>query len=117
MNLKLNISRGKVKQYQFGYSLFEDIATVTNWQIGNNTFLNVPSGTYYIFAKPLNGNEDDFISIKISPKCASDVCTISTNGFADTTITCVISTNGYADTTASPTTTAYTFQYIPSYGS
>lgn len=117
MNLKLNIQRGKIKQYQFGYSQTNDINTVVNWQTGNNTFKNVTEGTYYIFAKPLNGSTDDYISLQISPKCGPNTCNITTNGFFDSTISCTIATDGYRDTTASPTTTAYTFQYIPSYGS
>lgn len=115
MNLKINMSRGKSKDYQFGFSTTDDIATVTNWQIGNNTFLNVPDGTYYLFAKPINGSEDDYISLRIAASCSTAGCQIISNGIIDLTPICQISTDGYRDISAGDTV-SYQFTAILNYG-
>ncbi|WP_304234810.1 hypothetical protein [Jiulongibacter sediminis] len=109
-NLTVPTLRGKKQHYSFGWSLTDDISTVVNWQEGDNVFLDLDDGKYYVFAKPVNGNEDDYLRIPIV--IGDDDCQLQITGFEDITQRCQIQISGYEDITL---VTSYEFQSITGY--
>ncbi len=109
-NIHVPVLSGKTNLYSFGWSLSDDIDTVTNWQEGNNQFLDLDDGLYFVFAKPINGQEDDWLRIVI--QVGDDDCQLELDGFYDITPACKLVINGFFDITSAA---VYDFPAITGY--
>jgi hypothetical protein len=97
--LKVPLLKGKASLYSIGFSALDNINTVTNWQEGNNVFLNVPDGRYFVFAKLKSGNDDEFLRLTVN--VADAACQMGTDGFTNITPACKITTDGFTNISAS----------------
>jgi hypothetical protein len=90
------VRSNRIADYEFGYSETDDIAMVMNWQTGNNIFLAIDDGNYYVFARLIGSAS--FIRHIVTVNC--DGCTVAATGFYDITPSgCRVAATGYFDTT------------------
>lgn len=83
-------------EYEYGYSTSDDIDAVANWQPGNNIFVGLADGSYYVFARLIGSSS--FLRYVVSVSC--DGCTVAANGYFDITPNdCRVAASGYFDIT------------------
>lgn len=108
--IKLPILSDLIARYSYGYSTVDDIESVTNWQDGNNTFQDIPDGTYYFFGALKDGNTDLYFRKKI--RITSENCSIEVSGFTLVASQCSISFAGFIEMLDAP---VYSFDLITGY--